>query len=186
MSTQWCPVGIQQIEEQEQSQSKTTIEKQNDFGGYCAAWSIWWLQQRLKYPNVPRSQLIVRLTNQFQEQNVGLKKYVQSFAQELSKTKVQLMRTALNIGGRDTHEIDYMMKIYGQAETKCRKASNFLYHESKEQQPAQVRDIERRIQQICHYTKRITNPILAEVTANLEPAVRLFSDGRIALSQHRL
>ena len=192
MSTQWCPVGIQEIEEQqaeqaEQQKPRSLIEKQQDFGGYCAAWSIWWLNQRLRYPNIERSQLLVLLTQKFQEQKVDLKKYVQSFAQELSKTKVQLMRTALQIGGRTKYEIDYMMKNYCKAETKCTKASNLLYHASKESNlgSAQLQNIERYSQVSCYETQKFTNPILVEVTANLETAVRLFSNGRIALSRHR-
>lgn len=196
MPGQWCPVGIQQIEEQQKPQSKT--EKEKDFGGYCAAWSIWWLQQRLQYPNVKRTQLIILLTKQFEEQNVNLKQYVQSFAKQLSVTKTHLMRTALSMGGRQKEEIDQIMKNYCRAETICRSVSNLLYHESKERrspvshdvfiangssydQPS-LQQIEMKEKRICLLTKQYTTPVLAEVKANLEDAVRLFSNGRIALS----
>lgn len=172
-STQWCPVGIQRIQEQEKS--NTFAEKQKDFGGYCAAWSIWWLQQRLQYPTMERSQLLIRLTKQFENENINLKQFILAFSQQLSNTKVQLMRTALHMGGRPEDEINYMLNIYSRAETKCRRASNLLFHESKDS------IIQNYAKKMCYYTKHITNPILAEVTANLEPAVQAFSNGRIAL-----
>jgi hypothetical protein len=184
MGTQWCPVGIQEIEQQDKPEGYT--DKERDFGGYCAVWSIWWLQQRLKFPDMDRGALLTRLAKEFVDQKVSLKKYIQNFAQKLSKTKVQLMRTALRLGGKTPAQIDYMIKMYSQVETKCTEASNLLYHLSKESGPHDLNAVNERTKLICAYTKQYTVPILAEVSANLEPAVRLYSNGKIALSQqHR-
>ncbi len=175
MPMEWCPVGIQTIEESDKPESFQ--QKQEDFGGYCAAWSIWWLQERLKYPNVPRAQLIIRLVKQFESENVNLKQWMLTFAASLAKTKSHLMITALREGNRCTREIREMMKRYNQASTKCRRAQNVLYHDPNRFNANQAAHI-------CTKSYLVTDPILMEVTANLESAVRKFSRGRIALSKY--
>jgi len=181
--TEWCPVGIQELEEQDRVQS--IEQKQQDFGGYCAAWSIWWLQERLRHPNVHRSQLLVNLTKQFTDQNINLKQWMLDFAKQLSRTKIRLMKTALRFGGRRSKEINHMIRIYSHAYTECRKARNLLYHMSKEQH--QYSEQQRHhANNVCQQVHHVIEPILVEVTANLEPAVRQFSGGRIAVGYGRL
>lgn len=181
--TEWCPVGIQELEERNQLQSLE--QKQQDFGGYCAAWSIWWLQERLKHPNMHRSQLLVNLTKQFTDKNINLKEWMLNFAKQLSRTKVRLMKTALREGGRRSSEINHMIKIYSHAYTKCREAKNLLYHMTKEQD-VRTQQHQQYSNIICRQVHYIIEPILVEVTANLESAVRKFSGGRIAIGYGRV
>lgn len=63
----YCPVNnLQTIE----SQYKSDIY---DLGGYCVAWSFFYLAQRLENPDVPRDQLIMKLTDSLYENKFGYK-----------------------------------------------------------------------------------------------------------------
>lgn len=185
----WCPpVGIQYIEEQQnaakilKNATATEIAHANlrdqatDFGGYCGAWSLWWLENRLKYdPAESRVAVLTKAMAKFTKPpGVPIRQWMLRYAQMLTVDTLRLMLISLRLGGRSKHRATQMIRTYARAKTYLQKHENIAYHQPHN------KSVQTAAAQASKKASAYIDPILAEVDANLNEAVTRYSFGRLA------
>lgn len=188
MPYDWCPPkGIQVLEETQLKKEGNATPAELDFGGYCGAWSIWWLQTRLASPpSADRAQLMTAAIDKFAQQRIPIRSWMLRFAQTLTDDTLRLLTLALRIGGRSPRQARALALRYARAKTACQKASNVLFGlekaERKLETPSKTLEAtRRRSQRICASMNRIIVCILSEAQASVRQAVTSFSRRRIVV-----
>lgn len=82
-------IGFQYIE---------TSESYNDFigdpRGFCALWSIWYVDQRLTYPDVDRGLLIKKLIKSVRTNNILFKKLIRDYSKNITNIRDDFLKKA--------------------------------------------------------------------------------------------
>ena len=81
----------------------TTYEKEKnigDPGGFCAAWSLWYVEMRLINPDINRDDLINKLINTIRSKNISFRTIIRNF----SKNVVDIRDKLLNDAGLDINK----------------------------------------------------------------------------------
>jgi len=73
-------IGFQQLELIEHYKTR----KIGDPGGFCSAWSIWYADMRLNYPNITREQLVINLIQSIKEKNQSFKNLIRGYTSEIT------------------------------------------------------------------------------------------------------
>lgn len=183
--SEWCPkLGVQYLEEssskeQQQQQQRNRTAMEEDFGGYCGAWSIWWLHSRLSAPpGTPRDVVMSQATERFVRENIDMRQYVTSFSRRLTNDTIRLMYTSLRIGGYTRAQCSNLIAKYKAAKNVCQRAENLAYHNPEDPM------LQHRARHVCHKMNvTYLDVYLNEVQANIQPAVRLFSEGRLVMDR---
>ena len=68
-------IGFQYFDSLEMNQSKV-----GDPYGFCAVWSIWYTEMRLKYYSIPRKTLIKKILGLIKEQNFSFKNIIRNYS----------------------------------------------------------------------------------------------------------
>jgi len=92
----FCPaIGPQKLEKLQME------EKYLEEGGFCTFWSIWYADQRFKYPDVKPDKLIHQLIDQFKKKNVytELRTFMRNYIAFLEKERKTLIREAKKMKG---------------------------------------------------------------------------------------
>jgi ankyrin repeat protein len=76
-------IGFQLLEYQERFKNK----KIGDPGGFCAAWSIWYADMRIKYANIDRKDLIKQLIKKIKISNVSFKNMIRNYSENITKLR---------------------------------------------------------------------------------------------------
>lgn len=88
----YCPLeGLQEIEEK-QINNNSNIETENDPGGFCGVWSIWYAELRLKYPNLDRKKLLSKASKIIMKQK-NLRSYIRKYSAKLYQEKQKITKT---------------------------------------------------------------------------------------------
>lgn len=86
-------VGFQTMESHE-----LNVSKIGDPGGFCALWSIWYVDQRLTYQNHSREVLVQELFNAIQSKNVGYRNLIRNYSRNIIKIRDDILESVgLNI-----------------------------------------------------------------------------------------
>lgn len=181
MPGDWCPpIGLQIQEEthfkaEKQKNGGAHYNAEFDFGGYCAAWSLWWLRIRLtSSPSAPREKMLEKASHSLKEATGGnLRMWMLAYAQSLTKNTLLIMAHALTLGGRSKREALALTRQYANAKTACQRAENAA---------AAADGQEDADGSTCaHLHRRIIDPILSEVQANVRTSIRVFGRGRLLM-----
>lgn len=60
-------------------------QKMGDFGGYCLAWSIWYVEHKLNNMNIEPKDLVRKTINRFMKMNIKIMEYIRNYANYISK-----------------------------------------------------------------------------------------------------
>lgn len=180
MPAAWCPVmGIQRLEERSAASAAAAADNleamKTDFGGYCGAWSLWWLETRMADESKSRSDAMADAMRKFEDSGVNLRDWMMAYAQKLTKDALQILGLALRMGGRSRRTARDMVFRYARAKTKCQRAQNLAYHNSSEA-------AQRKAKARCARANAIIDPILVEASANLWHAVTRYSKNRTVVA----
>jgi hypothetical protein len=86
-ASQFCPkLGVQTREE-----LQGAYKQVGDPIGFCAFWSLWYVDRRLKYPNLAPSELMKKLTKQLGN-ITNLKQFIRNFAQFIDNEKRRIVQ----------------------------------------------------------------------------------------------
>jgi len=86
-ASHFCPrLGVQTREE-----LQAAYKQVGDPVGFCAFWSLWYVDRRLKYPNLPPSQLMKKLTKQLSNVK-NLKEFIRNFAHFIDNEKRRIVQ----------------------------------------------------------------------------------------------
>jgi len=70
-------------------------QKMGDFGGYCLAWCIWYVEHRIININIEPYMLIKKTINKFMKMNIKPMEYIRNYANHISKFRIAYLK---NIG----------------------------------------------------------------------------------------
>lgn len=68
-----------------------TLENYINESGYCATWSLWYIDMRLTYPNIPREELVVEMFEKVQQLLSESKKQLSQYLVNYAKQVYRLM-----------------------------------------------------------------------------------------------
>ncbi len=67
-------------------------QKMGDFGGYCLAWSIWYVEHKMINLNVEPKDLIRKTINRFIKMNVKPMEYIRNYANHISLFRIGYLK----------------------------------------------------------------------------------------------
>ena len=67
-------------------------QKMGDFGGYCLAWSIWYVEHKMINLKVEPKDLIRKTINRFMKMNVKPMEYIRNYANHISKFRIGYLK----------------------------------------------------------------------------------------------
>ena len=88
--------------------------KLGDFGGYCLAWSIWYIEHRLANNSIEPKVLIRKTLNKFMGMKLKPHEYIRNYANMLNKERVSwLVKTGIpeNLTSNEIIPMPYLVKI---------------------------------------------------------------------------
>lgn len=76
----------------------TKSKKIGDPGGFCALWSIWYVDMRLQYPDIDRKSLINKLIKNIKTTNTSFKNLIRNYSINITNTRDTIFnKTGMNI-----------------------------------------------------------------------------------------
>ncbi len=91
------------------------LEKQKkkigDPFGFCALWSIWYVDNRIKYSEIPREKLVEILINNTKEKNISFKNMIRNYAINIINIRDNILKKA-NIDINDWLNEQYTEKQF--------------------------------------------------------------------------
>ncbi len=67
-------------------------QKMGDFGGYCLAWSIWYIEHKMINLKVEPKDLIQKTINKFMKMNIKPMEYIRNYANFISKFRIEYLK----------------------------------------------------------------------------------------------
>ena len=97
-------------------------KKAGDFGGFCLAWCLWYLETRIKNPNVEPKRLVEKLIHKITNSDLKFNEYIRNYSNKINEKRVEYLKKI----GLDPREIsnvhltinndsivaDYLIKAY--------------------------------------------------------------------------
>jgi ankyrin repeat protein len=83
-------------------------KKIGDPGGFCGAWSLWWVYMRIKNENIERKKLFLQLVKNIRRNNISFKSVIRSFSKYVTDIRDGLLkRVSLDINKWLNDDFDY-------------------------------------------------------------------------------
>lgn len=105
---------FQEMEEDEISMKVESAKIiSNDPGGYCAAWCIWYVEQRLKYPKKSREDLVEEIKKKIENLDSSIRTLIRNYANNLTRIRKRTLRKK-GLGSKRTHfsKVEQIKKLY--------------------------------------------------------------------------
>jgi len=67
-------------------------KKIGDPGGFCGAWSLWWVYMRIKNESIDRKKLFIQLVKNIRRNNLSFKNVIRSFSKIITDIRDNLLR----------------------------------------------------------------------------------------------
>lgn len=81
-------IGFQLLESNEHIIHK----KIGDPSGFCAAWSLWWTDYRIKHSDIDRKELVIKLINSIKLKNISFKNLIRNYSQNITKFRDNILK----------------------------------------------------------------------------------------------
>lgn len=112
--------GFQTISDENNSINK----KAGDFGGFCLAWCLWYLETKIKNPDVDSKTLVFKLINKIVKLDLKFSEYIRNYSNKINEKRIEYFKKI----GIDEKEIsnvhltintdsivtDYLLKAYNE------------------------------------------------------------------------
>lgn len=85
---------------------ETRTKKIGDPGGFCALWSIWYVDMRLKYPDVDRTTLVKKLLKEIKLKNISFKNLIRNYSINITQLRDSIFKS-INITINDWLNDEY-------------------------------------------------------------------------------
>jgi len=69
-------------------------QKYGDFGGYCLAWCIWYLEHRIINHKIKSKELVLKLIKKLSENKNTFMEYIRNYANNLNKGRIKYLNKA--------------------------------------------------------------------------------------------
>jgi hypothetical protein len=70
-------------------------KKAGDFGGFCLAWCLWYLETKLKNPDVDSKTLVSKLIHKMTKLDIKFSEYIRNYSNKINEKRVKYLE---NIG----------------------------------------------------------------------------------------
>ena len=80
-----------------------------DFGGFCLAWCIWYIEERIRN-NISGRKMIPKLIKTMLNKNIDFMTYIRNYGNKLSEDKIKLLQNA-EIEPKDYYKENYTKDI---------------------------------------------------------------------------
>jgi hypothetical protein len=82
-------------------------QKSGDFGGFCLAWCIWYLEHRILNKNVDQKTLVKKLIKNLSLMNISFMEYIRNYADKLNNHRIEnLIKIGIDINKISNTRID--------------------------------------------------------------------------------
>lgn len=88
-------------------ENNTEYQKAGDFGGFCLAWSIWYIENRLMNPDIEQSVLVKKLIKKLGSLDIKFIEYIRNYANKINESRVKYLE---KIGISKTNISDLNLK----------------------------------------------------------------------------
>ncbi len=106
---EFCPAsGFQELEENNIQKKKASVRK-NDYRGYCGMWSMWFIEMKIRNPDLPSDKLLKkalkemrRLKNNKSEE-FTYRRFVRNYKDHIIETRTEIMKEGgvdCRVGGK--------------------------------------------------------------------------------------
>lgn len=88
--------------------------KIGDPKGFCALWSLWYTDMRIKYADLDRKALVKEIVKSIKEENLSFKNVIRNYSETTIKERDDILRTAgININDwlNDRYSVDQMNTV---------------------------------------------------------------------------
>jgi len=97
-------------------------KKAGDFGGFCLAWCLWYLETRIKNPTVDSKTLVSKLINKITNSDLKFTEYIRNYSNKINEKRVEYLKE-IGIDPREISNVhlttdndsvvaDYLIKAY--------------------------------------------------------------------------
>jgi len=90
-------------------ENNTDYQKAGDFGGFCLAWSIWYLENRLMNPDVEQKSLVKKLINKINSHDIKFIEYIRNYANKINESRVKYL-TKIGINKLTVSDLNFKNK----------------------------------------------------------------------------
>lgn len=66
-------------------------KKAGDFGGFCLAWCLWYLETRLRNPDVDSKTLVNKLIHKITKLDIKFSEYIRNYSNKINEKRVQYL-----------------------------------------------------------------------------------------------
>ena len=67
-------------------------KKAGDFGGFCLAWCIWWVENRLLNPTIGPKIVVKKLLKKLSHLDIKFIEYIRNYANKINKSRVKYLK----------------------------------------------------------------------------------------------
>lgn len=82
-------IGFQMLDIYEKNKRKI-----GDPGGFCALWTIWYIDMRLTYKNINRNNLVKKMINTIKSQNISFRNLIRNYAKNVLDIRDRILNSA--------------------------------------------------------------------------------------------
>ena len=66
-------------------------KKAGDFGGFCLAWCLWYLETKLKNPDVDSKTLVSKLIHKITKLDIKFSEYIRNYSNKINEKRIQYL-----------------------------------------------------------------------------------------------
>ncbi len=97
-------------------------KKAGDFGGFCLAWCLWYLETRIKNPQVEPKNLVAKLIQKISNSDLKFSEYIRNYSNKINGKRIEYLKK-IGLDERDISNVhltvdnnsivtDYLIKAY--------------------------------------------------------------------------
>ena len=80
--------GFQTISDENNPNNK----KAGDFGGFCLAWCLWYLETKIKNPEVDSKTLVFKLINKIVKSDLKFSEYIRNYSNKINEKRIEYFK----------------------------------------------------------------------------------------------
>jgi len=102
-------------------------KKAGDFGGFCLAWCLWYLETKLKNPDIDSKTLVSKLIHKITKLDIKFSEYIRNYSNKINEKRIQYLEdigidpktiSNINLTGDSTIKLtNYLIKKFSSLES---------------------------------------------------------------------
>jgi hypothetical protein len=86
-------------------ENNSNYQKPGDFGGFCLAWCIWYVEHRLKNPDILPKVLVGKIIKKISNLNIKFIEYIRNYANKINLERIKYL-TSIGIPEKNTSNVN--------------------------------------------------------------------------------